>query len=95
LLGNYENHLYDKGGKNDWHYVTINKADDTTLKWSNRAGVSWTLTTTPDDPFNELYEKSTSRENVCAILNPVRKLDQGCQPRLTTKYQRKPLSDYT
>ncbi len=49
LLGNYENHLYDdKGGKNNWHYVTISQVDDSTLKWENRAGVSWTLTTTSD-----------------------------------------------
>ena len=46
ILGNYENHLYDDGGKNDWHYVTISQIDDTTLEWRNRAGIAWTLKTT-------------------------------------------------
>jgi len=40
--------LYGKGGKNDWHYVTISKVNETTLKWTNRAGVSWTLAATSD-----------------------------------------------
>ena len=48
LIGNYECHLYDSGGKNDWHYVTINEVCGTTFKWINRAGVSWTLKTTSD-----------------------------------------------
>lgn len=48
ILGNYECHLYDQGGKNDWHYVTISKTNDTTLNWANRAGVSWKLTATSD-----------------------------------------------
>ena len=49
LIGDYENHTYDgTPNKNDWHYVTINKVNDTTLKWSNRAGVSWTMTMLPD-----------------------------------------------
>jgi hypothetical protein len=49
LLGAYESHKYDNTEyKNNWHYVTISKVDDTTLKWSNRAGVSWTLKTTFD-----------------------------------------------
>ncbi|MEM9164810.1 MAG: hypothetical protein AAGC54_17305, partial [Cyanobacteria bacterium P01_F01_bin.4] len=47
-LGEYENHLYDQGGKNDWHYVTITQdpANPNALRWTNRAGVSWTLTPT-------------------------------------------------
>lgn len=48
LLGDYENHLYDKGGKNDWHFVRISRIDDTKLTWTNRAGVSWILTITGD-----------------------------------------------
>lgn len=48
VLGNYECHLYDKGGKNDWHYVTVSKVNDTTLKWTNRAKVSWLLSQTAD-----------------------------------------------
>ncbi|NET44765.1 hypothetical protein [Okeania sp. SIO2B3] len=46
IVGNYENHQYDSGGKNDWHYVTISRIDDTTLQWRNRAGRTWTLQTT-------------------------------------------------
>jgi hypothetical protein len=49
IAGQYECHLYDKGGKNNWHYVTISKINDTTYRWTNRAGVSWTLTTTSDN----------------------------------------------
>jgi hypothetical protein len=48
LLGNYECHKYDAEGKNDYHYVTISKVNDTTLKWSNRAGVSWMLSLIDD-----------------------------------------------
>ncbi|NES06803.1 MAG: hypothetical protein F6K22_30695 [Okeania sp. SIO2F4] len=43
IVGNYENHLYDSGGKNDWHYVTISRIDDNTLQWKNRVGITWTL----------------------------------------------------
>lgn len=48
MLGNYENHLYDQGGKNNWHYVAISRdaTDPNILRWTNRAGVSWTLTPT-------------------------------------------------
>ena len=49
LVGNYENHLYDKGGKTDWHYVQITKVDATHLKWTNRAKASWTLTLDAND----------------------------------------------
>lgn len=48
LIGDYENHLYNVKGKNDWHFVTISRVDDQKLKWTNRAGVSWTLTVTSD-----------------------------------------------
>jgi hypothetical protein len=49
IIGNYEDHVYDKGGKNDWHYVIVSKASGgTTLKWANRAGKIWTLTATAD-----------------------------------------------
>ena len=48
LIGDYECHLYDQKGKNDWHYVTISKVNESTLMWTNRAGVSWPLTLTPD-----------------------------------------------
>ena len=44
--GKYENHQYDNGGKNDWHFVTITKMNDRSLRWANRAGVSWNLTLT-------------------------------------------------
>lgn len=48
IPGDYECHLFDKGGKNDWHYVTVSKVNDTTLRWTNRAGVAWTLGATSD-----------------------------------------------
>ena len=50
ILGTYECHKYDGGGKNDWHYVTITKVNGNTLRWTNRANVSWTLTV-GTDPF--------------------------------------------
>ena len=42
--GIYESHLYDNGGKNAWHYVSIKKMKDGNgLMWENKAGVSWSL----------------------------------------------------
>jgi hypothetical protein len=49
IEGEYENHLYDGGGKNNWHYVTITQVSQDTYRWENRAGASWTLFAT-DDP---------------------------------------------
>ena len=49
LVGTYENHLYDKGGKNDWHYVEITKVNATQVRWTNRAKATWTLTVDPKD----------------------------------------------
>lgn len=46
LLGRYENHHYDAGGKNDWQYVTVVDAGGDQLRWSTRAGPSWGLTMT-------------------------------------------------
>lgn len=47
VVGSYECHVYDGTKyKNNWHYVTVTKVNDTTLKWTNRAGVSWTLSST-------------------------------------------------
>ena len=48
LVGLYECHQYDGGGKNDWHYVTISEEAPGRFNWRNRAGVSWSLTW---DPF--------------------------------------------
>ncbi len=48
LIGTYENHQYDDGGKNDWHFVTLTHAGGTNLTWTNRAGATWTLTLTDD-----------------------------------------------
>lgn len=48
IVGTYQCHKYDNGGKNDWHYVTVSKVDDKTYKWTNKANVSWTLTATAD-----------------------------------------------
>jgi hypothetical protein len=57
ILGKYECHLYDKKGKNDWHYVTVTKVDDNTLLWSNRAGVSWSLKLTSDHSKLDVSQK--------------------------------------
>ena len=47
VVGTFENHQYDTNGKNKWHYVTItyNEASNT-YTWKNRAGFSWTLSST-------------------------------------------------
>lgn len=59
IVGAYENHTYDgTNNKNNWHYVTISKVNDTTLEWKNKAGVSWLLTTTPDKTKLNLGEDS-------------------------------------
>lgn len=42
--GLYECRQYDKKGKNDYHYVTIERKGTTDLKWSNRAGLEWVFT---------------------------------------------------
>ena len=34
---------------NDWHYVTISQDKDGVYKWTNRAGVTWTLYHESDD----------------------------------------------
>jgi len=45
IQGTYENHQYDNGGKNDWHYVQISIVlnQENKLRWANRAGPAWTL----------------------------------------------------
>ena len=49
IAGEYECHKFDyKKDKDDWHYVTISKVNDTTFKWENSAGFTWTLTVTAD-----------------------------------------------
>ena len=83
IVGNYECHLYDNGGKNDWHYVTISQINGSTLKWANRAGVSWTLTETSDKTkldvgkdcpyFKDGYQQATVvwvSSHVTGILGP-------------------------
>lgn len=45
VIGDYECHDYDNGGKNDHHYVTIAESlDHQGLYWMNRAKIAWTLT---------------------------------------------------
>jgi len=49
LEGFYECRLYDNEGKNDWHFVELRRSlasgkMPAALTWSNRAGVTWTLT---------------------------------------------------
>ena len=48
LVGTYENHQYDNGGKNAWHYVTLTHLQGKVLQWKNTAGVIWTLSLTED-----------------------------------------------
>ena len=55
VVGKYECHLYDKGGKNNWHYVTVSKGAGNTLIWKNRAGVQWTLEATPDKSVLDVH----------------------------------------
>ena len=43
VTGLYENMRYSGAKKNNWHYVTVASVNDTTVKWTNRAGVEWTL----------------------------------------------------
>ena len=44
VIETYENHLYDKGGKSKWHYVTITyNQTASTYTWRNRANLLWTL----------------------------------------------------
>lgn len=53
VIGTFENHKYDNGGKNDWHYVTITyDSASNTYTWKNRAGKSWTLSSS--STFNKL-----------------------------------------
>ena len=43
ISGEYVIDGYDNN-KNDWHYVTIEKVNDSgSYRWTNRAGVSWSL----------------------------------------------------
>ena len=49
ILGTFETRAYDRLHlKNDWHYVTVFKLSTQSAMWSNRAGVSWVLSLTPD-----------------------------------------------
>ena len=49
VSGDYVIDGYDNN-KNDWHFVKIEKTGMTVYRWSNRAGVSWTLNERADDP---------------------------------------------
>jgi hypothetical protein len=49
ISGEYVVDGYDNN-KNDWHYVTIKKNRLSGYRWTNRAGVSWSLTERADDP---------------------------------------------
>ena len=79
--GIYESHLYDNGGKNAWHYVSIKKMKDGNgLMWENKAGVSWSLwpTLNPlvfevanDCPYFDLYQSVVfevdSKNNILGV----------------------------
>ena len=79
--GLYESHLYDNGGKNDWHYITIKTMKDGNgFIWENKAGVSWSLWPTinplvfqvsDDCPYFDSYKsvafEMDSKNNVLGI----------------------------
>ena len=48
LVGRYENHEHDGGGKTPEHFAEIVRVDRTTVRWSNESGASWTLFATED-----------------------------------------------
>ena len=52
IVGDYIIKGYD-GNKNDWHYVKISPVEgkEGVYRWSNRAGVKWTLTKKSDTKF--------------------------------------------
>ena len=52
IVGDYIIKGYE-GNKNDWHYVKISPVEgkEGVYKWSNRAGVKWTLTKKSDTKF--------------------------------------------
>ena len=44
VTGEFENHLYDNGGKNFYHYVNITyDKDSSRYVWRNIGGVTWSL----------------------------------------------------
>jgi hypothetical protein len=79
LLGKYENLSFCGETKNDYHYVTLTKIDHETIKWTNRANVSWTLRTTDDkntlvvigSPYAEYADVAHSTATVTYDLNGV------------------------
>ena len=52
IVGDYIIKGYE-GNKNDWHYVKISPVEgkEGVYRWSNRAGVKWTLTKKSDTKF--------------------------------------------
>ena len=52
IVGDYIIKGYE-GNKNDWHYVKISvvDADKGVFRWTNRAGVKWTLTKKSDTKY--------------------------------------------
>eukprot|EP00928_Gymnodinium_smaydae_P050256 TRINITY_DN33831_c0_g1_i1.p1 TRINITY_DN33831_c0_g1~~TRINITY_DN33831_c0_g1_i1.p1 ORF type:complete len:605 (+),score=81.38 TRINITY_DN33831_c0_g1_i1:99-1913(+) len=52
MVGYYECDAYSDAEKNDWHHVELvrHSGEAPQLTWSNRAGVSWTLTASCDCP---------------------------------------------
>eukprot|EP00957_Ditylum_brightwellii_P049928 3784664-Ditylum_brightwellii.AAC.1 len=44
LPGKYENHLYNGGGKNDWHHAELTEGDaPNEIIWINWENVSWSI----------------------------------------------------
>jgi len=46
----FENTAYIKnGGMNDWHFVKMTSSDGLNFKWTNKAGVVWSMTAQGQD----------------------------------------------
>jgi hypothetical protein len=83
IVGKFECNAFNKLNlKNDWHYVTVFKLSERSAIWSNRAGVSWVLSLTPDRnllaigsdcPYYNNYKEAALRWNgdiVTGIAGP-------------------------
>ncbi|CAJ1395336.1 unnamed protein product [Effrenium voratum] len=79
VCGQYECSLYvDKGNANDWHYVTVTKDEGSgNYKWTNKAGVSWTLDAQTldikeDCPYHKDGAHNEPRRNAKGIVKTMR-----------------------
>ena len=64
MIETYENHLYDKGGKSKWHYVTITyNQTASTYTWRNRANLLWTLYPIENEEYSQLVKDCPHYKN--------------------------------